>query len=144
MLLSLLSRIQAKTFRSQPSTFSRCLPPAFLLPFQSLRVTFMFEWVWLEYGFLCVGYQLNHHECHVFALNVKMHTIAYLPVHFLNILLLLCSYFCLLLQVFVANPNKPREVKVILAKNHEKLTELLQNLSAGKGYTFLAIEISFS
>lgn len=36
-------------------------------------------------------------------------------------------------KVFVANPNKPREVKVILAKNHEKLTELLQNLSAGKG-----------
>ncbi|KAM5569205.1 calcium-binding protein 39 [Rosa sericea] len=36
-------------------------------------------------------------------------------------------------KVFVANPNKPREVKVILAKNHAKLTELLQNLSAGKG-----------
>ncbi|XP_050372213.1 uncharacterized protein LOC126790117 [Argentina anserina] len=36
-------------------------------------------------------------------------------------------------KVFVANPNKPQEVKVILAKNHEKLTELLQNLSAGKG-----------
>ncbi|KAE8076928.1 hypothetical protein FH972_015546 [Carpinus fangiana] len=36
-------------------------------------------------------------------------------------------------KVFVANPNKPREVKVILAKNHEKLLDLLQNLSAGKG-----------
>ncbi|KAI9194932.1 hypothetical protein LWI28_010226 [Acer negundo] len=36
-------------------------------------------------------------------------------------------------KVFVANPNKPREVKVILARNHEKLLELLQNLSAGKG-----------
>ncbi|KAJ0092901.1 hypothetical protein Patl1_25502 [Pistacia atlantica] len=36
-------------------------------------------------------------------------------------------------KVFVANPNKPREVKVILAKNHEKLLELLRNLSAGKG-----------
>ncbi|KAB5537417.1 hypothetical protein DKX38_014950 [Salix brachista] len=36
-------------------------------------------------------------------------------------------------KVFVANPNKPREVKVILAKNHEKLLELLHNLSAGKG-----------
>ncbi|XP_034201029.1 calcium-binding protein 39 isoform X2 [Prunus dulcis] len=36
-------------------------------------------------------------------------------------------------KIFVANPNKPREVKVILAKNHEKLTELLENLSAGKG-----------
>ncbi|KAL3577689.1 hypothetical protein D5086_019193 [Populus alba] len=36
-------------------------------------------------------------------------------------------------KVFVANPNKPREVKVILAKNHGKLLELLHNLSAGKG-----------
>ncbi|KAL5782440.1 hypothetical protein ACOSP7_007469 [Xanthoceras sorbifolium] len=36
-------------------------------------------------------------------------------------------------KVFVANPNKPREVKVILAKNHEKLLALLHNLSAGKG-----------
>ncbi|KAH9765422.1 protein mo25 [Citrus sinensis] len=37
------------------------------------------------------------------------------------------------LKVFVANPNKPHEVKVILAKNHEKLLELLRNLSVGKG-----------
>ncbi|KAJ8747562.1 hypothetical protein K2173_013058 [Erythroxylum novogranatense] len=36
-------------------------------------------------------------------------------------------------KVFVANPNKPREVKLILAKNHERLLELLQNLSVGKG-----------
>lgn len=36
-------------------------------------------------------------------------------------------------KVFVANPNKPREIKLILAKNHEKLLELLHNLSAGKG-----------
>ncbi|XP_021904965.1 calcium-binding protein 39 isoform X1 [Carica papaya] len=36
-------------------------------------------------------------------------------------------------KVFVANPNKPREVKVILAKNHEKLLDLLKNLSGGKG-----------
>ncbi|KAL3502368.1 hypothetical protein ACH5RR_036817 [Cinchona calisaya] len=36
-------------------------------------------------------------------------------------------------KVFVANPNKPREIKVILAKNHEKLLSLLQDLSAGKG-----------
>ncbi|KAB5545440.1 hypothetical protein DKX38_013552 [Salix brachista] len=35
-------------------------------------------------------------------------------------------------SVFVANPSKPREVKMILAKNHEKLLELLHNLSAGK------------
>ncbi|KAJ7980164.1 Calcium-binding protein 39 [Quillaja saponaria] len=40
-------------------------------------------------------------------------------------------------KVFVANPNKPREIKVILAKNHERLLELLHNLSGGKGhYTF--------
>ncbi|XP_071730728.1 uncharacterized protein [Rutidosis leptorrhynchoides] len=35
-------------------------------------------------------------------------------------------------KIFVANPNKPREIKVILAKNHERLLELLNNLSAGK------------
>ncbi|XP_024462888.2 uncharacterized protein LOC7469102 isoform X2 [Populus trichocarpa] len=35
-------------------------------------------------------------------------------------------------KVFVANPSKPREVKMILAKNREKLLELLLNLSAGK------------
>ncbi|XP_042064712.1 calcium-binding protein 39-like isoform X2 [Salvia splendens] len=38
-----------------------------------------------------------------------------------------------LLKVFVANPNKPRDIKLILAKNHEKLLALLQNLSPGKG-----------
>lgn len=36
-------------------------------------------------------------------------------------------------KVFVANPNKPREIKLILAKNHERLLELLHNLSPGKG-----------
>nr|XP_043627218.1 calcium-binding protein 39 [Erigeron canadensis] len=36
-------------------------------------------------------------------------------------------------KIFVANPHKPREIKVILAKNHERLLELLNNLSAGKG-----------
>ncbi|CAK9180883.1 unnamed protein product [Ilex paraguariensis] len=36
-------------------------------------------------------------------------------------------------KVFVANPNKPREIKVILAKNHERLLALLHNLSVGKG-----------
>lgn len=36
-------------------------------------------------------------------------------------------------KVFVANPNKPRDIKVILAKNHERLLELLHNLSVGKG-----------
>ncbi|KAK2394022.1 mitochondrial import inner membrane translocase subunit TIM22-4 [Trifolium repens] len=36
-------------------------------------------------------------------------------------------------KIFVANPNKPREVKIILGKNKEKLLELLHNLSPGKG-----------
>ncbi|XP_057771854.1 uncharacterized protein LOC130991582 [Salvia miltiorrhiza] len=36
-------------------------------------------------------------------------------------------------KVFVANPNKPRDIKLILAKNHEKLLALLQSLSPGKG-----------
>ncbi|CAI9097109.1 OLC1v1033431C1 [Oldenlandia corymbosa var. corymbosa] len=36
-------------------------------------------------------------------------------------------------KVFVANPNKPREIKLILSKNHEKLLELLHDLSGGKG-----------
>ncbi|XP_042037447.1 calcium-binding protein 39-like [Salvia splendens] len=36
-------------------------------------------------------------------------------------------------KVFVANPNKPRDIKLILAKNHEKLIALLQSLSPGKG-----------
>ncbi|WCJ23617.1 Mo25 family protein [Euphorbia peplus] len=36
-------------------------------------------------------------------------------------------------KVFVANPNKPREVKLILTKNSAGLVELLDNLSVGKG-----------
>ncbi|KHN37545.1 Calcium-binding protein 39 [Glycine soja] len=36
-------------------------------------------------------------------------------------------------KVFVANPNKPREVKIILSKNQEKLLDLLHNLSPRKG-----------
>ncbi|KAI4345534.1 hypothetical protein L6164_012648 [Bauhinia variegata] len=36
-------------------------------------------------------------------------------------------------KVFVANPNKPQDVKIILAKNRDKLVELLENLSPGKG-----------
>ncbi|KAK4372494.1 hypothetical protein RND71_007878 [Anisodus tanguticus] len=34
-------------------------------------------------------------------------------------------------KVFVANPNKPREIKLILAKNHERLLALLNNLGKG-------------
>lgn len=33
----------------------------------------------------------------------------------------------------MANPNKPREIKIILARNHEKLLALLNDLSPGKG-----------
>ncbi|KAH6808819.1 Mo25 family protein [Perilla frutescens var. frutescens] len=36
-------------------------------------------------------------------------------------------------KVFVANPNKPRDIKLILVKNREKLLALLQSLSPGKG-----------
>ncbi|KAK9086648.1 hypothetical protein Syun_029042 [Stephania yunnanensis] len=36
-------------------------------------------------------------------------------------------------KVFVANPQKPRDIVVILAKNHERLLALLHNLSVGKG-----------
>lgn len=43
------------------------------------------------------------------------------------------------MQIFVANPNKPREIKVILAKNDERLLALLQSLSGGKGKPHLAI-----
>jgi len=42
-------------------------------------------------------------------------------------------YIFVCLQIFVANPNKPQEVKIILARNHEKLLELLHDLSPGKG-----------
>ncbi|KAK4379921.1 hypothetical protein RND71_001783 [Anisodus tanguticus] len=55
-------------------------------------------------------------------------------------LCLVCTYrlrvcrphaYTILLQVFVANPNKPREIKLILAKNHERLLALLNNLGKG-------------
>ncbi|GMH20020.1 hypothetical protein Nepgr_021861 [Nepenthes gracilis] len=36
-------------------------------------------------------------------------------------------------KVFVANPNKSQEIKIILAKNHDKLLDLLHSLSVGKG-----------
>ncbi|CAM8971912.1 unnamed protein product [Rhodiola kirilowii] len=36
-------------------------------------------------------------------------------------------------KVFVANPNKPTQIKMILAKNQEKLLELLSSLSVAKG-----------
>ncbi|XP_051152874.1 putative MO25-like protein At5g47540 [Andrographis paniculata] len=36
-------------------------------------------------------------------------------------------------KIFVANPNKPEEIKIIVAKNNEKLITLLHDLSPGKG-----------
>ncbi|KAL2524216.1 Mo25 family protein [Abeliophyllum distichum] len=36
-------------------------------------------------------------------------------------------------EVYIANPSKPREIKIILAKNHEKLLALLYDLSPGRG-----------
>ncbi|CAA2986732.1 calcium-binding 39 [Olea europaea subsp. europaea] len=36
-------------------------------------------------------------------------------------------------KVFVANPSKPREIRIILAKNREKLLALLHDLSPGRG-----------
>lgn len=36
-------------------------------------------------------------------------------------------------KVFVANPNKSHEIKLILAKNEERLIDLLRSLSVGKG-----------
>ncbi|KAL3812738.1 hypothetical protein ACJIZ3_014006 [Penstemon smallii] len=47
-------------------------------------------------------------------------------------------------KVFVANPNKPRDIKVILAKNHERLLALLHNLSAAcKGLSVFLPEPPF-
>ncbi|KAI4378894.1 hypothetical protein MLD38_016314 [Melastoma candidum] len=45
----------------------------------------------------------------------------------------------MLLQVFVANPNKPPEIKAILAKNHEKLLSLLHDLPASKGKSYVIL-----
>lgn len=36
-------------------------------------------------------------------------------------------------KLFAANPKKPQDIKLILAKNHEKLIALLRDLSPGKG-----------
>ncbi|CAK8540490.1 unnamed protein product [Lathyrus sativus] len=40
-------------------------------------------------------------------------------------------------KVFVASPNKPRDMRNILGKNQEKLLGLLHNLSPGKRDDFL-------
>ena len=36
-------------------------------------------------------------------------------------------------QVFVANPNKPREIVQVLVDNHRELLKLLHNLPTSKG-----------
>ncbi|CAN1149823.1 Putative MO25-like protein At5g47540 [Linum perenne] len=64
-----------------------------------------------------------------------------LEVHYLKVMMTLLRdssktiqiYAFHVFKVFVANPNKPQEVKMILARNHEKLVELLIDLSVGKG-----------
>ncbi|CAI0560003.1 unnamed protein product [Linum tenue] len=64
-----------------------------------------------------------------------------LEVHYLKVMMTLLKdssktiqiYAFHIFKVFVANPNKPQEVKMILARNHEKLVELLIDLSVGKG-----------
>ncbi|CAI0466498.1 unnamed protein product [Linum tenue] len=64
-----------------------------------------------------------------------------LEVHYLKVMMTLLKdssktiqiYAFHIFKVFVANPNKPQEVKMILARNHEKLVELLIDLTVGKG-----------
>lgn len=41
------------------------------------------------------------------------------------------------MQVFVANPNKPREIIQVLVDNHRELLKLLHNLPASKGTNLL-------
>lgn len=67
--------------------------------------------------------------------------INYKIMFFLEVYDLYLLYFPpVIMQVFVANPSKPRDVKIILAKNQEKLVELLRNLSPGKGYNSFSCE----
>jgi hypothetical protein len=39
------------------------------------------------------------------------------------------------MQVFVANPNKPREIIQVLVENHREVLKLLHNLPTSKGTT---------
>ncbi|CAN6185361.1 unnamed protein product [Urochloa humidicola] len=64
-----------------------------------------------------------------------------LDVHFLNIMIGLlkdsskniriCTFH--IFKVFVANPNKPREIVQVLVANHRELLKLLHNLPTSKG-----------
>ncbi|KAK3127884.1 hypothetical protein QOZ80_7AG0579700 [Eleusine coracana subsp. coracana] len=64
-----------------------------------------------------------------------------LEVHYLNIMIGLlkdsskniriCAFH--IFKVFVANPNKPRDIIQVLVDNHRELLKLLHNLPTGKG-----------
>jgi calcium binding protein 39 len=64
-----------------------------------------------------------------------------LEVHYLNIMIGLlkdsskniriCAFH--IFKVFVANPNKPREIVQVLVDNHRELLKLLHNLPTSKG-----------
>jgi calcium binding protein 39 len=43
------------------------------------------------------------------------------------------SFFFVIPQVFVANPNKPRSIIEALIENRRELLKLLQNLPTSKG-----------
>jgi hypothetical protein len=43
------------------------------------------------------------------------------------------SFWFAWMQVFVANPNKPRDIIQVLVDNHRELLKLLHNLPTGKG-----------
>jgi len=64
-----------------------------------------------------------------------------LEVHYLNIMMGLlkdsskniriCAFH--IFKVFVANPNKPREIIQVLVENHREVLKLLHNLPTSKG-----------
>ncbi|KHG20305.1 Calcium-binding 39 [Gossypium arboreum] len=88
-----------------------------------LRVhsNFSFSMIWL------VFIDLNHPSAVLMLLELDSVGYGYVSDMSTSFSRVLC-----ICEVFVANPNKPREIKIILAKNHEKLLELLNSLS-GKG-----------
>lgn len=74
-------------------------------------------------------------EVHFFLYKISyaMHVLIFFSDHYAHFnFSFIFSY--MFIQIFVANPNKPRDVKIILGKNKGKLLELLHNLSPGKGY----------
>ncbi|GJN33282.1 hypothetical protein PR202_gb21863 [Eleusine coracana subsp. coracana] len=60
----------------------------------------------------------------------------YVPSTFLRFI------FAAWMQVFVANPNKPRDIIQVLVDNHREVLKLLHNLPTGKGtYVFPSLTI---